>query len=378
MIDVIIPAFNAHDTIKNTLMSLALQRLSGVLDLYIIDDGSTIGYQNDIQYFLNNHFFKSLHLIRNEKNMGVGFCRKLAMEQSKKITNNPWIFFIDSDDYMASPYAFNEYLSLADIYPNAKVIYSAINQEMGDLAKLPLDTNYKNLLRTDSLGNILYLHGRIYNRAAIESIGLTFPATRSNEDIAFNLVFFQLYHKPEYSIFSKSKLVCTNYNINSITRSSQSTRGTPKNYHSCNEMYDCYLACKETFQTAKNILNKKKNVPSCLNLSNFVDKFLFDSLKAIGYFGQYYSEEQKELWILIHAKYYNDIIVPLLKNTPVGYSFKMQWFHNNLDWNYTETPETKEKLKAYYKFIKTAYNEKRFNELASKYLTDKGYTDFTS
>lgn len=373
MVDVIIPAYNAHETINNTLMSLAFQRLSSVLDVYIIDDGSSSSYQNNIQYFLDNKYFKSLHLIHNEKNMGVGFCRKLAINQSKKITNNPWIFFIDADDYMATPYAFNEYLSLADRYPKAKVIYSSLHQEIGDVSTLSGVSTYKSKIMTDALGNILYLHGRIYNRSAIEAIKLEFPETRSNEDIAFNLAFFQIYNKPEYIIFDKAQLACTNYNIHSITRSKQSTRGTPENCNSCNEMYDCYISCKETIEVAKKALKNRRILPSCSTLSNFVDKFLFDALKAIGEFGKFPSSEEQELWLLIHAKYYKDIIIPLLKNSPVGYSFKMQWFHNLSKWELTETPETKEKLKTYLKTIKTTYNENRFNELASQYLTKNGY-----
>lgn len=373
MIDVIIPAYNANNTIRNTLMSLGFQRLSGVLDVYIIDDCSNIGYQNEIQYFRDNKFFHSLTLIRNEKNMGVGFCRRLGMEKSKELTNNHWVFFIDSDDYMASPYSFNQYLWLASKYPDAKVIYSSIYQEYDDVSKYPTDIYYKDLIGTDELGNILYLHGRIYNRKAIEDIGLQFPATRSNEDIAFNLLFFQIYNKPGDIIFDKANLTCTNYNINSITRSQDSTRGTPGNYHSCNEIYDCYLACKETAQIGIEYFKSKGRLSTCITLSNFVDKFLFDAYKAVGHFGYFKSLEEKELWCLIHAKYYNDIIKPLLRNTPVGYSFKMQWFHNSLVWGFEETQEDKENFKLYLKNIKTAWSEDRFNELAPKYLTDRGY-----
>lgn len=373
MIDVIIPAYNANKTINNTLMSLAFQRLSSILDIYIIDDCSDVKYEDQIKYFLDNNFFHSITLIRNEKNMGVGFCRKLGMEKSKKLSNNPWIFFLDSDDYMSTPYAFNQYLWLAHTYPNAKVIYSSIYQECEDLSKFPIESHYKKMVYCDELGNILYLHGRIYSRKAIEDIHLSFPTTRSNEDIAFNLVFFQMYNKPGDTVFDKTNLVCTNYNINSITRSANSTRGTPDNYHSCNEIHDSYIACKETFKIACEYLKSYGKLPNCTNLSNFIDKFLFDTYKIVGNLGQFRSAEEKELWHLIHAKYYNDIVMPLLKNTPVGYSFKMKWFNNSLKFGITKTEEEKEEIKFYIKNIKTAWNEDRFNELAPKYLTDRGY-----
>lgn len=371
MIDVIIPAYNAHETIKNTLMSLAFQRLCHLLDVYIIDDHSNTGYQNDIQYFLENKFFHSLNIYRNEKNMGVGYCRNISLNISKK-TNNPWIFFIDSDDYMATPYAFNQYLLLADTYKNAKVIYSSVHQEMSDISTYPVDYDYKNHVTTDKRGNILYLHGRIYNRAAIENINLTFPKTRSNEDIAFNLTFFQVYDKSNEIIFDKHNLVCTNYNIHSITRNKNSTRQSTT-VQSVNEMYDSFIACSETIQVLKNVYKQKNKLPTAINCSNFIDKFLFDTYKYIAF--NFNSDEEKELWGLIHAKYYQEIISPLLANTPITYSFKYQWFNNGITFGLTEgmLPKAQE----YLKNIKTVYNDDRFQELSKKYLTDIGYSKST-
>ena len=371
MIDVIIPAYNAHETIKNTLMSLAFQRLCHLLDVYIIDDHSNTGYQNDIQYFLDNKFFHSLTIHRNEKNMGVGYCRNISLKISEK-TNNPWIFFIDSDDYMATPYAFNQYLLLARDFKNAKVIYSNVHQEMDDVSQFDLTGDDKTTITTDKRGNILYLHGRIYNRKAINDIGLAFPKTRSNEDIAFNLTFFQAYNAPGEIIFDQHSLVCTNYNINSITRSKNSNRSTSK-ILSVNEVHDSYIACLETIEVLKNVYKIKKIIPTALNCSNFVDKFLFDAFKYTQY--EFLSEDQKILWYQIHAKYYNDIIVPLLKNTPVGYSFKQQWFHNNIDFGFVDT--SLDTLKSHLIKIRTGYNDELYKKLAKQYLTEQGYYEST-
>lgn len=379
MIDVIIPAYNAHDTIRTTLMSLACQRLCAVLDVYIIDDGSKEGYDSEVEYFRNHKFFHSINVIPNEKNMGVGFSRRHGMEVSKDMSNNPWVFFIDSDDYMATPYAFNEYLHLADKNPNAKLIYSSINQEQNDLTDISgegidnIALNYKDLISTDHLGNILYLHGRIYSRKAIEGIGLQFPTTRSNEDIAFNMAFFQIYNKLGEIVFTPEDLACTNYNVHSITRSKNSTRGTPEGMHSCNEMYDCYLACSQTISDCKRYYSETGKIVSALSLSNYVDKFMIDTIKISGDTG-WRSDEERELWGLCHALYYKDIIVPLLKWTPVAYEFKNNWFHNELKWGYVDTPEINERVQKYIKNIKNVWNEERFNELAPKYLTDRGYS----
>ena len=44
----------------------------------------------------------------------------------------------------------------------------------------------------DEEGNMQYLHGKLYSRVFIMQHGLTFPDTRCNEDIAFNLAYFTL------------------------------------------------------------------------------------------------------------------------------------------------------------------------------------------
>ena len=44
MIDVIIPAYNSHETIEYTLMSIAMQNIVKKLNVYIIDDNSKSNY----------------------------------------------------------------------------------------------------------------------------------------------------------------------------------------------------------------------------------------------------------------------------------------------------------------------------------------------
>ena len=42
MIDIIIPAYNAHDTIEKSLMSISMQTIKEKLNVYIIDDKGII------------------------------------------------------------------------------------------------------------------------------------------------------------------------------------------------------------------------------------------------------------------------------------------------------------------------------------------------
>ena len=51
MIDIIIPAYNAHDTLYKTLSSIALQTIKDKVNVYIINDYSKKSYKKEIDTF---------------------------------------------------------------------------------------------------------------------------------------------------------------------------------------------------------------------------------------------------------------------------------------------------------------------------------------
>ena len=52
MIDIIIPAYNSHKTIKQTLLSICMQNVSPLIDVYIIDDCSKKPFDYLIPLFI--------------------------------------------------------------------------------------------------------------------------------------------------------------------------------------------------------------------------------------------------------------------------------------------------------------------------------------
>ena len=54
MIDIIIPLYNAHDTIVKTLASVAMQSIKSQITVYLIDDNSIIDYQTEIKDYQYN------------------------------------------------------------------------------------------------------------------------------------------------------------------------------------------------------------------------------------------------------------------------------------------------------------------------------------
>ena len=104
MIDVIIPAYNAHDTIKRTLYSISIQK-NVDFKVYIVNDCSKYDYQEEVHYF--SKFFK-IQEIKMKENGGPGEARNFGIQS----THNPYIVFIDSDDYFYTPVAIKHLLSL--------------------------------------------------------------------------------------------------------------------------------------------------------------------------------------------------------------------------------------------------------------------------
>ena len=51
MIDIIIPAYNAHDTIEKSLLSILIQSEINNINVYIVNDCS----KNDYSYFIKKY-----------------------------------------------------------------------------------------------------------------------------------------------------------------------------------------------------------------------------------------------------------------------------------------------------------------------------------
>ena len=93
-IGLIIPAYNAHNTIKKLLHSICLFNFLEKVDVLLVDDASDNNYN-----YLKDLFPEiSLEILTLEKNHGPGYARNIGIKWAieKKI---PYIMFSDADDY---------------------------------------------------------------------------------------------------------------------------------------------------------------------------------------------------------------------------------------------------------------------------------------
>lgn len=106
---VIIPVYNAEETLRRCLDSLVRQQFSDY-ELLIINDGSTDGSDAICREYANTY---SCVRYFAKENGGVSSARNLGLEQAK----GEYILFVDSDDYVSENY----FASLSDALENAAV-----------------------------------------------------------------------------------------------------------------------------------------------------------------------------------------------------------------------------------------------------------------
>lgn len=201
MIDVIIPAYNAHETIIRTLSSIAMQLNRKDLKVTIVNDGGK-DYKNIVNTFLPLLDIKE---IGYEENRGPGYARQFGIDN----TVEDFITFIDADD------TFYEACSLSMLAKpmrdtSAKFIISPfiqIGKEVGQMA--PVNAN------------LVWVFGHIYRRSFLNEHNIRFTSTRANEDVGFNNMCNLIAHHEMGEEGGKILNVPTyewHYNQESITR----------------------------------------------------------------------------------------------------------------------------------------------------------------
>ncbi len=194
MIDIIIPAYNAHETIDRTLFSIAYQDNVDNINVYIVNDYSDHDYSEFVDFFSN---FMNICEIKLEKNSGPGIARQKGIDASKE----KYIIFIDSDDNFSDCFAIKRLYECIE-HGDYDIVTSNFVEELGNQF---IDHN------NDSV----WLHGKIYRRSFLEDKNISFNSTRSNEDNGFNQLIAFMDGK---NFYLDSKTYIWRNNLKSLTR----------------------------------------------------------------------------------------------------------------------------------------------------------------
>ena len=192
-LDIIIPCYNAKETLFYTLASISTQKQAPSFKVYLVNDKSKYDYQEEVNHF-SNYF--SIEEIKLDTNQGPGGARKEGILR----TNSPYLMFIDSDDILY------DCLSLHHLY-------QAIQGYDICISNFILERDGVRVVKEK---NKVWLHGKIYNREFLTKHNINFNNTRANEDNGFNRLILLLNPKLKYL-----NIITYVYkeNENSITRS---------------------------------------------------------------------------------------------------------------------------------------------------------------
>ncbi len=177
-VSVIVPCYNAVQTLPRCLESLVHQTLEDI-EILCIDDGSTDETLALLQEYEKEHPAKII--VFHKQNGGVASVRNYGLDRAE----GEYIGFVDSDDYVETV-MFERLYELAKIKGDAKVVSSNFWFTYNDREVLFEEYPYKDT--RDMLVHIYaVLWNRIYRRDWLEALRLRFPTLTRHEDASFLL-----------------------------------------------------------------------------------------------------------------------------------------------------------------------------------------------
>lgn len=197
MVNIIIPAYNAHKTIRQTLASVAVQDNQDNIKLTIIDDCSDEPYD----YLLNDYKYLNINIFKTPFNSGPGQARQYGIDH----TDCEYLIFLDADDCFYS-------------CDSVKKLLTTIKDGNYDVvSSIFLEETVNNNEYLPHKNDIVWMHGKIYRTQYIKERNIRFNEARTQEDSAFNTII--LYTDANIYFTEYATYIWKN-NKNSITRSS--------------------------------------------------------------------------------------------------------------------------------------------------------------
>lgn len=125
MISVVIPLYNAKDTIIDTVASVVNQTYKGDIEIVIINDGSTDGSEMIVEEYIKKNSSDRVLKLINKKNAGVSSARNQGIMES----SGEWIALLDSDDIWLNE-KLEKQITEIDKNPDIKFIGTNRNAEV--------------------------------------------------------------------------------------------------------------------------------------------------------------------------------------------------------------------------------------------------------
>ena len=248
MIDIIIPAYNAHETIDRCIASI-LTQTERDFAVTIVNDGGK-NYEDVINRY------KDLIKIREigyADNRGPGMARQYGYDN----TSSEFVTFMDADDTFYGAFALSTLL--AGIKEDVKIgvcVGSFI--EENEVGMIPHEHD------------MIWMFGKMYRRSFINYCGIRFcPGSRWNEDNGWNTCVRLFANERGGINFIDDVVYCWHSNPNSITRKDDCRYSYDKSFVGYVEnMLWAITHVKKYEECAKNV--RDWTLLSCINIYQYL------------------------------------------------------------------------------------------------------------
>ena len=166
-VSVIIPAFNAFDTLPQTLMSIAMQENIHEIETIIVDDCSSEGTYDELAEIFSK--FMKIKVIRLEKGLGPGGARQVGFDNAV----GQMVTAIDADDCFCRPDAISQMLRVM------------IEKDQDVVVAQFLEQNEQGWLHVHNF-EMVWVFAHAYSKAFLDRYGIRMNVSHSNEDTGFN------------------------------------------------------------------------------------------------------------------------------------------------------------------------------------------------
>lgn len=165
-ISIIIPAYNCHNTIVQTLASIMMQENIHEIETIIADDHSSYPYDEIAKAFSK---FMKIRVVRLKKGGGPGTARQVGYDHSI----GKYVMFMDGDDSLIGCDAVN-ILKRVMIEKEQDCVYGQFleQSENGDLLTHEIC--------------MVWMFGKLYRRTFLEHYNIRMNMSHSNEDTGYN------------------------------------------------------------------------------------------------------------------------------------------------------------------------------------------------
>ncbi|MEB5973696.1 glycosyltransferase family 2 protein [Pantoea dispersa] len=187
LFSIIIPVYNAENTIRRTLQSVLNQTFSSY-EVIVVNDGSRDNSAQILQAFA--HYPQVAVL--NQINAGVSAARNSGLQQAK----GEYVLFLDADDWVDDNFLMSFKLNL-NAWPAESVDLMVGNLNDNRIGKISQAGFFSQqdipyvLGELEMSDNIGYLHNKCYRRQIIDDLNLRFmEGVSMSEDLLFNLKYF--------------------------------------------------------------------------------------------------------------------------------------------------------------------------------------------